>query len=104
MADTKFSDIHTQATGNTEHHGYDGNTTFDFNTFVKPDWTWIDPYTVIPNYPYYPQYPYPVTITYPEERKTGLTIEGTPEEVADLIRHFACRIKVTIVSMGEEDN
>ena len=99
MADTKISDIHTQAiaTGNSDHSIFDhGNI-----TFPVPDWTWIDPYYQ----KWYQDYPwYPITITHPERRKTGLTIEGTPEEVADLIRHFACRLKITIESLGEEDN
>lgn len=101
MADTKFSDIHTQATGNTEHHGYDGNTTFDY---PKPDWTWIDPYTVIPIYPYYPSYPsYPITISYPDRRKTGIVIEGEIEDLIPLLKGVKERVRITIEGIEEEN-
>lgn len=56
----------------------------------------------VPSYDYiYPWYSWPICKC-KDKVSTEFTIEGTPEEVANLIRHFACRLKITIQSLGEE--
>ena len=75
----------------------------DFTHQYIPDYG--DGTITFPSQQWYYEYPYMwYRLPCPKEKKeTELTIEGTPEEVANLIRHFACRLKITIESLGEDE-